>query len=85
VRAPDVLVFDMDGVGVEVSRSYREAIVETVRHFSGETVSQDLIQDYKNAGGWNNDWLLSHKFITDAGKTVEYADVVDYFNQVFLG
>lgn len=85
MRSPDVLVFDMDGVLVEVSRSYREAIVETVRHFSGETVSQDLIQDYKNAGGWNNDWLLSHKFITDAGKRVEYADVVDYFNQVFLG
>jgi HAD superfamily phosphatase len=85
VKAPDVLVFDMDGVLVEVSRTYREAIVETVRHFTGDIVSQDLIQDYKNAGGWNNDWLLSHKFIADRGKQVEYADVVNYFNQVFLG
>src|SRR5437763_10279088 len=75
----------MDGVLVEVSRSYREAIVETVRHFTGETVSQDLIQDFKNAGGWNNDWLLSHKFIADRGKQVEYPDVVAYFNEVFLG
>lgn len=85
MRSPDVLVFDMDGVLVEVSRSYREAIVETVRHFTGDFVSQDLIQDYKNAGGWNNDWLLSHKFIADRGKQVEYADVVAYFNEVFLG
>jgi HAD superfamily phosphatase len=85
VKRPDVLVFDMDGVLVEVSRTYREAIVETVRHFTGETVSQDLIQDFKNAGGWNNDWLLSHKLIADRGKQVEYADVVDYFNQIFLG
>lgn len=85
MKRPDVLVFDMDGVLVEVSRTYREAIVETVRHFTGETVSQDLIQDYKNAGGWNNDWLLSHKLITDRGKQIKYADVVDYFNQVFLG
>lgn len=85
MKRPDVLVFDMDGVLVEVSRTYREAIVETVRHFTGDTVSQDVIQDYKNAGGWNNDWLLSHKFIADRGKHVEYADVVDYFNQVFLG
>src|ERR1700750_1919611 len=85
VKAPDVLVFDMDGVLVEVSRTYREAIVETVRHFTGETVSHDLIQDFKNAGGWNNDWLLSHRLIQDRGVTVDYPDVVDYFNLVFLG
>jgi HAD superfamily phosphatase len=48
-------------------------------------VSQDLIQDFKNAGGWNNDWLLSHKMIADRGRQVDYADVVAYFNQVFLG
>jgi phosphoglycolate phosphatase-like HAD superfamily hydrolase len=48
-------------------------------------VSHDLIQDFKNAGGWNNDWLLSHRLIKDRGKEVEYSDVVDYFNSVFLG
>ena len=53
-RKPDVIVFDMDGVLVEVSESYREAIRETVKHFTGETVSHDVIQDFKNAGGWNN-------------------------------
>lgn len=82
---PGVLVFDMDGVLVEVSGSYREAIRATVRHFTGELVSHDLIQDFKNAGGWNNDWLLSHRLIQDRGVTVDYADVVDYFNLVFLG
>ena len=34
-QAPDVIVFDMDGVLVEVTQSYREAIRETVRHFTG--------------------------------------------------
>jgi HAD superfamily phosphatase len=83
--APEVIVFDMDGVLVEVMQSYRETIRETVRHFTGETVSHDLIQDFKNEGGWNNDWLLSHRLILDRGKNVEYADVVDYFNKIFLG
>jgi HAD superfamily hydrolase (TIGR01548 family) len=82
---PDVLVFDMDGVLVEVGESYREAIRETVRHFTGELVSHDLIQDFKNQGGWNNDWLLSHRFILDRGVKVDYVDVVDYFNRIFLG
>ena len=83
--APNVIVFDMDGVLVEVTQSYREAIRETVRHFTGDLVSHDLIQDFKNAGGWNSDWLLSHRLISDRGKTVEYADVVDHFNRIFLG
>jgi HAD superfamily hydrolase (TIGR01548 family) len=75
----------MDGVLVEVMQSYREAIRETVRHFTGELVAHDVIQDFKNAGGWNNDWLLSQRIIGDLGKRVEYADVVAYFNRIFLG
>src|SRR3954467_6198177 len=85
VKAPDVLVFDMDGVLVEVSESYREAIRETVRHFTGAIVSHDTIQDFKNAGGWNNDWLLSQRLIQDLGQNVPYVDVVEYFNRIFLG
>ena len=84
-RKPDVLVFDMDGVLVEVNDSYREAIRATVQHFSGDMVSHDEIQDFKNQGGWNNDWLLSQRLIADRGKQVAYVDVVNYFNQVFLG
>src|ERR1700690_3868246 len=84
-RPPDVLVFDMDGVLVEVSRSYREAIREVVLHFTGDLVSHDLIQDFKNQGGWNNDWLLCHRLITDRGVQIEYASVVAYFNKIFLG
>jgi HAD superfamily phosphatase len=75
----------MDGVLVEVTESYREAIRETVRHFTGKLVSHDTIQDFKNAGGWNNDWLLSHRLIADLGKRADYADVVDYFNRIFFG
>jgi HAD superfamily phosphatase len=82
---PDILVFDMDGVLVEVGGSYRECIRETVRHFTGQTPSQDLIQDFKNQGGWNNDWLLSHRLIQDLGVDVEYGTVVEEFNRLFLG
>jgi HAD superfamily hydrolase (TIGR01548 family) len=80
-----VIVFDMDGVLVEVGESYRETIVQTVQHFSGKTISRDLIQDYKNAGGWNNDWLLSERILLDQGVEVAYNDIVDQFNRIFLG
>jgi HAD superfamily hydrolase (TIGR01548 family) len=80
-----VIAFDMDGVLVEVGDSYRETIVQTVRHFSGATITRDQIQVYKNAGGWNNDWALSQKILRDLGVGIEYDVVVERFNKLFLG
>src|SRR5262245_55757294 len=80
-----VIVFDMDGVLVDVSESYRETIRQTVAHFTGKLVSRELIQDYKNSGGWNNDWALSQKIILDLGLEVDYHVVVDYFQHIFFG
>jgi HAD superfamily phosphatase len=80
-----LMVFDMDGVLVDVSESYRETIVRTVRHFTGETVERERIQEYKNQGGWNNDWDLSQKMCADLGVAVEHARVVEEFNRLFLG
>ena len=80
-----LLVFDMDGVLVDVTESYRETIQRTVEHFTGRRVSRPEIQDWKNRGGWNDDWALSHRLITDAGVQVDYQTVVDYFNSIFHG
>ncbi len=80
-----LIVFDMDGVLTEVSESYREAIVQTVEHFTGRRITRELIQDYKNRGGWNNDWALSKKIAADLGVEVDYGAVVDYFNEIFIG
>jgi HAD superfamily hydrolase (TIGR01548 family) len=80
-----ILVFDMDGVLVEVSESYRETIVRTVEHFTGKTITRASIQEYKNQGGWNNDWALSQKICKDLGVEIPYAQVVEYFNFLFLG
>lgn len=80
-----VIVFDMDGVLAEVTESYREAIVQTVKYFTGVEVPRDSIQDYKNQGGWNNDWALSQKIAADLGTQVDYDTVVEKFNEFFLG
>lgn len=81
----DTIVFDMDGVLTEVSESYREAVVQTVAHFTGQRITRHLIQQYKNRGGWNNDWALSRQIAADLGVDVAYDDVVVHFNEIFLG
>ena len=85
-RVKSVLVFDMDGVLADVTGSYLAAIAATVLHFTGNAVSEQQIAEYKNAGGWNNDWALAQKLIFDRAKLeVAYADVVEVFQRYFLG
>ena len=53
------VVLDIDGVLVDVADSYRRAIVESVRRVYSEAVGREAIQPLKNAGGFNNDWLVT--------------------------
>ena len=65
----DILIFDMDGVLIDVSRSYRETIRQTVQIYlatclgmeskKGELVTKEDISLFKSAGGFNNDWDLT--------------------------
>jgi HAD superfamily hydrolase (TIGR01548 family) len=71
----DALIFDVDGVLIDVSKSYRQAIIQTVDLFFNyalglayEGEPQPLIDNHdidllKQAGGFNNDWALTSAFI----------------------
>lgn len=66
IRNMEILVFDMDGVLVDVSKSYRETIKRTVALYlkralglkgdAGPLVSDADIVAFKEIGGMNNDW-----------------------------
>jgi HAD superfamily hydrolase (TIGR01548 family) len=65
----DLLIFDMDGVLIDVSRSYRETIQRTVDIYletclgfgrgKERLVTKEDIFLFKSAGGFNNDWDLT--------------------------
>jgi len=57
----------MDGVLVDVTESYRETIARTVERFTGRAITRETIQEYKNEGGWSDDWRLSHHIVRRAG------------------
>ena len=56
----DAVVLDIDGVLVDVADSYRRAIVESIEHVYGDTVDRAAVQQFKDAGGFNNDWELTY-------------------------
>ena len=79
------VLFDMDGVLIDVSRSYRRAIEETVEHFTGRDLLPGAVQRYKNHGGFNDDWKLTHAVITDTGIQVPFSRVVEEFQKRYRG
>jgi HAD superfamily phosphatase len=66
----DILIFDMDGVLVDVSKSYRRTIRRTVQIYLESClgfqkrgrkgwITDEEISLFKSAGGFNNDWDLT--------------------------
>jgi HAD superfamily hydrolase (TIGR01548 family) len=55
----DTVVLDIDGVLLDVADSYRQAVVDSVDRVYGTTVDREAIQAFKDAGGFNNDWLVT--------------------------
>jgi HAD superfamily phosphatase len=80
-----ILIFDMDGVLVDVTESYRETIAATVEHYTGARPTNDQIQQFKNRGGFNDDWRLSHYIITGVGFDVAFDEMKAHFQKLFLG
>jgi HAD superfamily phosphatase len=55
----DAVVLDVDGVLVDVANSYRRAIVDSLSYVYGDTIERAAVQQFKDAGGFNNDWTLT--------------------------
>ena len=79
------ILFDLDGVLVDVSGSYRRAIEETVERFTGSRPSPGAVQRLKDGGGFNDDWALTAELIARAGVRAEYDAVVSEFNGRYRG
>lgn len=82
-----VLLFDIDGVIRDVSGSYRRAIVETVRHFSGWAPQPAAIDALKAEGRWNNDWQASLELLRrhETNPLPAYEVLVEVFGGFYFG
>jgi HAD superfamily hydrolase (TIGR01548 family) len=74
MKRPILIVFDMDGVIVDVSRSYRETVRQTARFFLQGAKGFEKLPDplfslvdlasLKQTGGLNNDWDLTFQALS---------------------
>lgn len=84
VLAPEAIIFDMDGVLADVSRSRTIAIVETARTFAVEVALAD-IERAKAAGNANDDWLLTRELCLERGVEAPIDEVMDRFEALYHG
>lgn len=79
----DGIIFDMDGVLVDIGKSYREAIRQTASYFLGRKVEKKEVDNIKCKIGMNNDWDATYALINI--RNISYNDVKDYFQSKYLG
>jgi len=81
-RKYDGLIFDMDGILVDVSKSYRETIRQTAGYFLKRNVLMSEVDDIKNIIGMNNDWDATYSLINKS--SINYESVKAYFQKIYL-
>ena len=84
IDRPDALIFDMDGVMVDVADSYRAAIVETAQVF-GVTISREDIAARKAQGNANNDWVVTRDLVQAKGVKVSLEEITETFEKLYQG
>lgn len=83
--APPIIIFDVDGVLVDVRGSFQRTLIETLRYFTGKRVTSAEVHAWKNRGGFNDDWKLSHAWIQSLGFENSYDEVKQKFQEIYWG
>jgi histidinol-phosphate aminotransferase len=84
VLRPQALLFDLDGVIADTSRSYRRAIIETAAEY-GVTLGLDEIAQAKAGGDANNDWILARRLLAARGVDASLDEVTERFEALYQG
>ncbi|HKV03869.1 MAG TPA: HAD-IA family hydrolase [Candidatus Acidoferrales bacterium] len=82
---PEVIIFDVDGVLVDVRESFHRTVLATVRFFTGKRVTRGELHRWKNQPGFNDDWKLSTAWVRSLGGKFEYDEVKAKFVELYWG
>jgi HAD superfamily hydrolase (TIGR01548 family) len=81
----NVIIFDVDGVLVDVRGSFHSTTLETVKFFTGKKVTRAELHQWKNKSGFNDDWKLSTAWVQSLGGKFEYEEVKRKFVELYWG
>ena len=83
--APLIIIFDVDGVLVDVRGSFHRTLIETLHFFTRRRITSAEIHAWKNRRGFNDDWKLSHAWIQSLGFENSYEEIKKKFQEIYWG
>ena len=78
------VLFDMDGVLADVSKSYRRAVIETASAWDTELTLEE-VGFAKASGDATNDWELTRRLLAERGVNVDLQEVTERFEALYQG
>lgn len=84
ILRPEAMLFDMDGVLVDESSSFREAIRLTCAEY-GLPVTMMEIAEKKLCGDANNDWIFTHRLLREKGIDRPFDEVKERYERYYQG
>jgi HAD superfamily hydrolase (TIGR01548 family) len=82
---PQILIFDVDGVLVDVRGTYWRSALETVRYITGKRVTYAELHRWKSKPGFNDDWNMVSAWVTSLGHPATYEEARAAFEKFYWG
>ena len=81
----EILIFDVDGVLVDVRETYWRSAIDTIRHLTGKRVTHAELHRWKAKRGNNDDWQMVANWATELGRKTSYEEARDAFGKFYWG
>jgi HAD superfamily phosphatase len=82
---PQILIFDVDGVLIDVRESYWRSGLQTVQHLTGKKVTWSQLFEWKRKPGNNDDWQMVAEWATALGVPTSYEEAREAFQPFYWG
>ena len=82
---PEILIFDVDGVLVDVRQTYWRSAIETIRYLTGKRVTHGELHRWKSQRGNNDDWRMVANWATALGTPTTYEQAKEAFGKFYWG
>jgi len=82
---PKILIFDVDGVLIDVRGTYGRSALETVRYLSGKPATYAELRKWKSKPGYNDDWRMTAAWVTSLGRPTTYEEARAAFEKFYWG
>jgi HAD superfamily phosphatase len=83
--SPKILIFDVDGVLVDVRGSFWGSALDTMRFLTGKRVTWEELYKWKSKPGNNDDWSMVSAWATALGRPTTYEEARAAFQQFYWG